>query len=238
MEYSKLKRKDNMIIFFDLDGTLLDHKSSEYLGVKEFYNYNKKYFKFNENEFYKAWCDISEKHFNIYLAGKLTFREQRIERIKELFRLAKIRLSDHDAEKKFNEYLLNYENSWKCFDDVKPCLDSLKDYRLGIISNGDLTQQNLKLEKMKIKSYFEIIITAGEVGISKPNVEIFKIAASKANVELRYCYYVGDDLNTDILPCKKVNMKGIFIDRNGIAGKIVDFAVINSLENLKNYIEG
>lgn len=79
MEYSKLKRKDNMIIFFDLDGTLLDHKSSEYLGVKEFYNYNREYFEFSENEFYKVWCDISEKYFNIYLAGKLTFREQRID---------------------------------------------------------------------------------------------------------------------------------------------------------------
>lgn len=236
MEYSKLKRKDNMIIFFDLDGTLLDHKSSEYLGVKEFYNYNKKYFKFSENEFYKAWCDISEKYFNIYLAGKLTFREQRIERIKGLFRLAKIKLSDQDAEKKFNEYLLNYENSWQCFDDVKPCLESLKEYRLGIISNGDLAQQNLKLEKMKIKSYFEVIITAGEVGISKPNVEMFKIAASKANVQLRHCYYVGDDLNTDILPCKKVNMKGILIDRNELAVKIAGITVINSLENLKNYI--
>lgn len=236
MEYSKLKRKDNMIIFFDLDGTLLDHKSSEYLGVKEFYNYNKKYFKFSENEFYKAWCDISEKYFNIYLAGKLTFREQRIERIKGLFRLAKIKLSDQDAEKKFNEYLLNYENSWQCFDDVKPCLESLKEYRLGIISNGDLEQQNLKLEKMKIKSYFEVIITAGEVGISKPNVEMFKIAASKANVQLLHCYYVGDDLNTDILPCKKVNMKGILIDRNELAVKIAGITVINSLENLKNYI--
>lgn len=236
MEYSKLKRKDNMIIFFDLDGTLLDHKSSEYLGVKEFYNYNKKYFKFSENEFYKAWCDISEKYFNIYLAGKLTFREQRIERIKGLFRLAKIKLSYQDAEKKFNEYLFNYENSWQCFDDVKPCLESLKEYRLGIISNGDLAQQNLKLEKMKIKSYFEIIITAGEVGISKPNVEMFKIAASKANVQLRHCYYVGDDLNTDILPCKKVNMKGILIDRNELAVKIAGITVINSLENLKNYI--
>lgn len=236
MEYSKLKRKDNMIIFFDLDGTLLDHKSSEYLGVKEFYNYNKKYFKFSENEFYKAWCDISEKYFNIYLAGKLTFRQQRIERIKGLFRLAKIKLSYQDAEKKFNEYLLNYENSWQCFDDVKPCLESLKEYRLGIISNGDLAQQNLKLEKMKIKSYFEIIITAGEVGISKPNVEMFKIAASKANVQLRHCYYVGDDLNTDILPCKKVNMKGILIDRNELAVKIGGITVINSLENLKNYI--
>lgn len=238
MEYSRLKRKDNMIIFFDLDGTLLDHKSSEYLGVKEFYNYNREYFEFSENEFYKVWCDISEKYFNIYLAGKLTFREQRIERIKGLFSLAKIKLSDQDAEKKFNEYLLNYENSWKCFDDVKPCLESLKEYRLGIISNGDLPQQNLKLEKMKIKSCFEIIITAGEVGISKPNVEMFKIAASKANVQLQHCYYVGDDLNTDILPCKKVNMKGILIDRNELAVKIAGITVINSLENLKNYIEG
>lgn len=227
---------DGMVIFFDLDGTLLDHKNSEHLSVIKFYNYNKECFTFKENEFYELWCETSDKYFNRYLNGELTFVQQRVERIKELFQLSGINLSDAQAKRKFNEYLLDYENSWKPFKDVIPCLESLHNYRLGIISNGDLEQQLLKLEKMGIKDYFEIVITAGDVGIAKPNAPIFRIACERAKVYPQNCYYIGDDLNTDIISCNKINMKGIWINRNGEDVKISDVTVIDSLNKLKAHI--
>jgi putative hydrolase of the HAD superfamily len=128
------------MIFFDLDGTLLDHRSSEYLGVKSFYKEYGKCLKFEEDMFYKQWCYVSDKHFNKYLNGEITFRKQRIERIKELFNFSDIKLSDDTAENVFNNYLKIYENNWKAFSDVIPCLKQLYGYKLGIISNGDLEQ--------------------------------------------------------------------------------------------------
>ena len=149
------------MIFFDLDGTLLDHKSSELLGVESFYEEYKYYFRFEKEIFYKLWCQISDKYFNKYLKGDISFDQQRIERIKELFSYSNIKLTDEDAMIKFNKYA---------------CLKYLsRKYELGIISNGELNQQLLKLEKMKIKQYFTDIITAGEIGISKPNIKLFNI---------------------------------------------------------------
>ena len=81
-------KRDSIVIFFDLDGTLLDHKNSEHLSVIKFYNNYREYFRVNENEFYRLWCEISDKHFNKYLNRELTFVQQRIERIKELFHLS------------------------------------------------------------------------------------------------------------------------------------------------------
>ncbi|KNF07705.1 hypothetical protein CLPU_13c00470 [Gottschalkia purinilytica] len=89
------------MIFFDLDGTLLDHKLSEYLGVKALYKINKEYFNVNQNEFYHMWCNISEKNFRRFLDGELTFENQRNERIKEIFALSGVKLSDDEAEKSF-----------------------------------------------------------------------------------------------------------------------------------------
>lgn len=40
------------MIFFDLDGTLLDHKNSECLGVRAFYNKYKHELQFGEEAFY------------------------------------------------------------------------------------------------------------------------------------------------------------------------------------------
>lgn len=73
------------MIFFDLDDTLLDHKSSELLGVEAFCEEYKDYFRLEKEVFYKLLCRLSDKYFNRYLKGKVTFDQQRIERIKELF---------------------------------------------------------------------------------------------------------------------------------------------------------
>jgi haloacid dehalogenase superfamily, subfamily IA, variant 3 with third motif having DD or ED/haloacid dehalogenase superfamily, subfamily IA, variant 1 with third motif having Dx(3-4)D or Dx(3-4)E len=221
------------MIFFDLDGTLLDHKSSELLGVEAFYEEYKDYFRVEKQIFYKFWCQISDKNFNRYLKGEVTFDEQRIERIKELFGYSNIELTDEEAMIKFKKYLSNYEDNWKPYDDVISCLKYLsRQYRLGIISNGDLNQQSLKLEKMNINKYFSDIITAGEIGISKPNIELFSIACSRVNKEPQECYYIGDDLHIDIIPCKDVGMHGIWLNRKQEKLNINNIEMIYSLSNL------
>ncbi|URZ05077.1 HAD family hydrolase [Clostridium felsineum] len=221
------------MIFFDIDGTLLDHKRSELLGVKEFYEIYKENFKIGREEFYKIWCEISDKYFNIYLKGKITFKEQRINRIKDIFSYSNIKLTDEEAEEKFKIYLSNYENNWKPFDDVIPCLKELsRSYKLGIISNGDLNQQLLKLERMKIKKYFSNIIISGELGISKPDIKIFISACKKVNEKPQQCYYIGDNFNTDIISCENAGFKGIWLNRTQEVLVENKVKVINKLEDL------
>jgi putative hydrolase of the HAD superfamily len=222
------------MIFFDLDGTLLNHKSSELLGVEIFYEEYKDLFRFEKEMFYKFWCEISDKYFNRYLKGELTFDQQRIERIKELFSYSNIQLTDEDAMVKFKKYLSNYEDNWKPYNDVIPCLKYLsRKYELGIISNGDLNQQSLKLEKMKIKQYFTDIITAGEAGISKPNIKLFNIACNRVNKQPKECYYIGDDLQADIIPCKDVGMNGIWLNRKKETLTINNIKMVYNLNDLR-----
>ncbi|WP_298841253.1 HAD family hydrolase [Clostridium sp.] len=224
------------MIFFDIDGTLLDHKRSEFLGVKAFYIEYKNDFKVEEKSFYNLWCQISDKYFDKYLKGELTFAQHRIERIKELFNYSNIKLSDEEAMTTFKRYLINYENSWMPFDDVIPCLRQLSKYKLGIISNGDLVQQLLKLEKMGIKQYFTDVITAGEVGIAKPNIKLFTIACNRVNKHPQECYYIGDDLYTDIVSCNEIGLKGIWLNRKREPVSVDKIKMIYSLESLKNIL--
>ena len=220
------------MIFFDIDGTLLDHKLSEYLGVAAFYKENKEQLKVDEDGFYKLWCEMSDKNFRRYLDGELTFTQQRNERVKEVFASLGIMLTDNQAEKKFQTYLASYENSWKPFDDLLRCIKGLKGFRLGVISNGDYSQQLLKLERMGIKEYFEIIVAAGDLGLAKPDTRIFNIACERARTHPYNCYYVGDDLNTDILSCEKIGMKGIWLNRKKDKPHISDIKMISGLDEL------
>lgn len=225
-----------MMVFFDIDGTLLDHKSAEFVGVELFYRNHQSFFGMDFNEFYFIWCELAEKHFERYLAKECSFEEQRIERIKELYLKRNISLSSGEALKLFDYYLRNYELSWKPYSDVIPCLKSLSKLKMGIISNGDLRQQKLKLNKMEISHYFVDIVVAGEINVAKPCTEIFEIACKRNGEEPEKCFYVGDAIETDIIPCEKIGMKGIWINRNNKTLSNKNIKCITSLEELANVL--
>lgn len=226
--------KEKDMIFFDLDDTLLDHKGSEYESVKEFYKEYKDDIKIKEESFYELWYQISKKFFNKYLKGEITFEQQRINRIKEVFEISNsIKLSDKEANLRFHFYLQKYEDSWKPFGDVISCLQKLTDYKLGIISNGDFNQQYFKLVKLGINNLFTCIITASEYGIAKPNIKLFEKACNKVKLLPENCYYIGDDLETDILPSNKIGMHGIWLNRELEPLELPNIVTINSLNELR-----
>ena len=89
---------------------------------------------------------------------------------------------------------------------------------------------------MNIKKYFSDIIAAGEVGISKPNIELFNIACSRVNKEPQECHYCGDDLHIDIIPCKDVGMNGIWLNRKRDTLTINGIKMIYRLSDLINIL--
>lgn len=62
-----------MMVFFDIDGTLLDHKSAEFTGVKLFYQNYRNFFGMDFNEFYSLWCKLSEKNFEKIFIQRMLF---------------------------------------------------------------------------------------------------------------------------------------------------------------------
>ncbi|WP_239632008.1 HAD hydrolase-like protein [Paenibacillus sp. H1-7] len=47
-----------------------------------------------------------------------------------------------------------------------PYLERSEGERLGVITNGDLSEQRLKLERMGVLNYFEVIVASGDIGFS------------------------------------------------------------------------
>lgn len=206
------------VIFFDIDGTLLDFKGAEYRAVAAFYRQYSELIRLELPQFYDRWCTVGKKHFGRFLASELTFEQQKIERMQELLREERRLVPDAQAGEMFQTYLSHFEDAWKPFDDVIPCLDRLREYDLGIISNGDPDQQRAKLRKLGILHYFGTIVTAGDAGAAKPDPRIFEFACSAASKSPSACFYVGDDWTTDIAPCARIGMKGIWLNRRGESG--------------------
>lgn len=225
------------MIFFDLDDTLIDYKISEGIGIRALYNMYKNEIMDDEEAFKEQWDKAFKRHFNKYLKHEMTYDAQWIERMKDIFGHSGVELSDGEAEKRYKFYMNAYKQSWSLFDDTIPTLKELKGYGLGLITNGDLKLQSSKIEKMGLKDFFSTIVISDQAGIAKPDKKIFEIACKRADVSPNDCYFVGDDLEIDILAGVKAGMRSVWINRYGKKTEHNNFYTIKSLRELKNILE-
>jgi putative hydrolase of the HAD superfamily len=225
------------MIFFDIDGTLLDYDAAERNGIAYFLQEYNDIFSENELEATKLWHELSEQYFNKFLSKELSFQEQQGMRMYHLFKTYGVNLSPGESQHKFNQYIELYKNNWIAFEDVLYTLQSLQQrgYSLGIISNGDYEQQIEKLTALNILHHFKYIFTSSEIGISKPDPEIFHRAGLQSNLEMKDCYYIGDRLETDAISSTIAGMHGIWLNRNDSLLKY-DVPTIRSLREFLTII--
>ena len=110
----------------------------------------------------------------------------------------------HEAMKVFR----HHRNQVELFEFSEPILSRLKQHFIvGAITNG-----NAQLEQIPIGKYFDFIVTAEEAGVSKPHPEIFKQAASLAQVHLAQIMHIGDSAQTDVLGAMNAGCQAVWFN--------------------------
>jgi len=110
----------------------------------------------------------------------------------------------------------------------------LKSEKIGLISNGDSKFQREKLNKLKLISQFTTIVISGDIGIHKPDKELFYYACKKANENVENSFYIGDNFETDIIGAINAGMKGIWLNRFNCKTEDKDILQISGLNELNN----
>lgn len=62
-----------------------------------------------------------------------------------------------------------------------------------------------------ILKYISIIIASAEEGVAKPDSRIFEIALERSNCEPANAIMIGDRIDNDIVPAKRMGMNTIWI---------------------------
>jgi putative hydrolase of the HAD superfamily len=200
-------------VLFDIDGTLVDHHSAQQAALARLCETLEEAQRVPFDEFAAAWHREAERYMEQYLAGEITFVQQRHLRIRAVFDCLGEDVSDDRAMRVFQTYLAEYEGSWNLYDDVLPCLESMDGYALAVLSNGDSGQQRRKLEKMGIAPYFSSVVISGDLDVSKPHPGIFERSLQELGVSAREAVYVGDHLESDALGAEGVGMRAIWLAR-------------------------
>ena len=101
----------------------------------------------------------------------------------------------------------------KLFDDVIPTLKNLrKTYRLGIISNTD----SISVQSLKKQGLFDNIqaqCLSCDVGLIKPDPEIFQLMLEKLDLKPGEVLMIGDNIDDDLIPASELGLATVLIRR-------------------------
>jgi len=102
----------------------------------------------------------------------------------------------------------------KPFPETMDILKKLKEkYMLGIIANTDSLSVPTVIEKYQLDKYMNKIIYSYEEGVLKSSGELLKKIMNELGVSKNETVMIGDSIQSDIEPAKKLGVKAILVDR-------------------------
>jgi putative hydrolase of the HAD superfamily len=129
--------------------------------------------------------------------------------------------------------------NYALFEDVRPVLVRLRaaGLVLGVVSNFEAWLEQL-LERLGVRSSFDVRVISGVEGVEKPDPRIFELAMARAGVEPSSSVYVGDNPELDVAPALALGMFPVLIDRrdrhhDGPTPRIVSLTELPSVLGLE-----
>jgi putative hydrolase of the HAD superfamily len=115
------------------------------------------------------------------------------------------------------DYAARRRARMRLFPDALQCLRALRARQvpLGLVTNGDASQQRDKIERHGLASYFDVIVIEGEFGLGKPYEAVYRHALAALGARPEGTWMVGDNLEFDVEGAQRVGLRGVWIDRAG-----------------------
>ena len=140
-----------------------------------------------------------------------------------------LEISTFDLVKIFNEQEV-YESD--LFSDTIPVLQKLSNkFKLGIITDGDVSRQKRKLENCKLYDFVNFVIYTKEIE-PKPSPKPFQHALNQLSSSAIRPFYVADNPKIDFKGAKQLNFSTIRIIRGEFKNIDSDEYVDYSIEKL------
>ena len=162
----------------------------------------------DESDVYKSRCEFATRQLNIKPAEFMNM----------IYEQAKISPTPiRTAAKAYGVTLPEWDNSLeKLYESAPDVLSALHGkYKLGIIANQSLGTQE-RIDNWGIGKYFDVVMASAEAGCAKPDLKIFTAALNKAGCAPADAVMIGDRLDNDIIPARKLGMKTVWV-RQGYA---------------------
>ncbi|MGG0666781.1 HAD family hydrolase [Viridibacillus arvi] len=207
-------------ILFDLDETILNRDASLLAFLDDQYE-----------RFHSVWGHIEKGQLTqriVELDAKgYVWKDEVYTRLIEEYKL------DTSVEELLNDYTERFRYFVIGFPKYKEVLIELKrqGYLLGIITNGKVGFQRSNISVLGIEYLFDVIVISEEVGMKKPDKNIFEYALAKLQMSPNNAVFIGDNPKNDVEAAIDVGMIGIW-KRNQLIESYKSEHIIDKLEEV------
>lgn len=203
-------------ILFDVDDTLYDLSEPFCNAYTELYGQT------DQNLLEKMFLTSRKYSDEVYdqaLSGEITMEEMYIYRVQKAFADFEKKITDAEALKFQNVYE-KYQFKISLSKTMRELLEECrKHWILGIITNGPTKHQWDKINTLGLTQYIpaENIFVSQQLGVSKPQKEIFTYACGQIRVSTDETCFVGDTFQNDIVGAKNAGLKAVWFQRRKAA---------------------
>ncbi|MBR3738324.1 MAG: HAD-IA family hydrolase [Eubacterium sp.] len=108
----------------------------------------------------------------------------------------------------------------------------------GAVTNGPSYLQNHKMDTSGLREFCDIVVVSGDVGVHKPDPELFRYTAKLLSLKPEECIYVGDHPINDIKGALDAGMKAIRMNFGWFKGQDLrpDVPVIEDIIEVLNFV--
>ncbi len=122
----------------------------------------------------------------------------------------KLGLDDKAGETMASMWLECYKKEADIKDDVLELVKKLhKKYKLGVISNSQ--QEHSKINRERLSKYFDAFLLSDELGMRKPQREIFELTSKKMEIPFENLLFIDNDMRW-VNVAKKYGLQAILFE--------------------------
>ena len=139
----------------------------------------------------------------------------------------------HHYDYKFGDHNVVFKNSKTVLRELKK-----RGYITGVVTNGPSYLQNHKMDTSGLREFCDIVVVSGDVGVHKPDPELFRYTAKLLSLKPEECIYVGDHPINDIKGALDAGMKAIRMNFGWFKGQDLrpDVPVIEDIIEVLNFV--
>ena len=219
----------------DLDGTLLDHTGSARRGLRLWLP---SLGLTATPALEAAWFEAEERWHPAWIAGQLSWQEQRRRRLRDFLPLIGLPVgTDLELDEVFGGYLHAYRASWSGFDDVEAGVATLEQHGLlvAVLTNGAEEQQNAKVAAIGLAGRVGRVFTSEGLGAAKPDPSTYLTVCAHLGMTPAETVFLGDNYQLDVVAPRRAGLRAVYLDRHD-AGPYDDDR-ITSLNQLDNWLQ-
>ena len=207
--------KQYKAVFLDWDDTIGDWTTAEHKALEDIYRIyqlNRLYPTFED--YLNAYKPYNLELWGMYGRGEVTKEWLHLQRF--LRPIEGLQITGYGLQNLAHEIgteFLRLTNTYFCLmpDAGRVVKYLASKYPLTIISNGFKEVQYYKFEHSGLAPYFTHTLISEEVGINKPQPEIFRIALERNGITAKEAVMVGDSYSSDIAGAKAADIDQIWV---------------------------